>query len=195
MTTPPVTMDQKYLELMKQMIELKQENISLRKQMLCGQSNMSRVRKPDRPLIALDATDGDWALFIDEWTQYKDMCGLKDSAVIRNELRSACTPETNRLLFELIGPEALNTATEEHLLQQIRLVAVKRLHKKFIGRTFTLRGGINYTFSSSIACPGKVLRIYSYLPERSELWLPSKIFWRHGSRANDSRTGKYGTSE
>ena len=106
--------------------------------MLSGQSNMSRVRKPNHPSIALDATDGDWAFFIDDWTWYKDMCGLKDLAVIRNELRSACTPETNRLLFELIGPEALNTITEELLLQQIRLVAVKCCTKKFKGRTFTL---------------------------------------------------------
>jgi len=136
MTTPPVTMDQQHLELMKQMMELQQENISLRKQMLSGQSNMSRVRKPDRPSIGLDATDGDWALFIDEWTRYKDMCGLKDSAVIRNELRTACTPETNRLLFELIGPETLDTATEEHLLQQIRLVVVKGLHKEVHRQNF-----------------------------------------------------------
>ena len=104
--------------------------------MLSGQSSMSCIRKPNRPSIALDATDGDWALFIDEWTRYKDMCGLKDLAVMRNELRSACTPETNRLLFELIGPEALNTATEEHLLQQIRLVAVKGLHTEVHRQNF-----------------------------------------------------------
>ena len=136
MTAPPVTMDQQHLELMKQMIELQQENIALRKQMLSGRSNMSHVRKQNRPSIALDTTDGDWALFIDEWTRYKDMCRLKDSAVIRNELRSVCTPETNRLLFELIGPEALNTATEEHLLQQIQLVAVKGLHKEVHRQNF-----------------------------------------------------------
>ena len=58
------------------------------------------------------------------------MCELEDPAVIRNELRMACTPEANRLLFELIGHEILNSATEVHLLQQIRLVAVKGLHKE-----------------------------------------------------------------
>ena len=50
--------------------------------------------------------------------------------------RSACTPERNRLLFKLIGPKALNTATEEHLLQQIRFVAVKGLHKEVHRQNF-----------------------------------------------------------
>ena len=46
------------------------------------------------------------------------------------------TPEINRLLFELIGPKALNTAMEEHLLQQVRLVAVKGLHKEVHRQNF-----------------------------------------------------------
>ena len=41
MATPSVTMDQQYLELMKQLVELQQENITLGKQGLSGQSNMS----------------------------------------------------------------------------------------------------------------------------------------------------------
>ena len=76
----------------------------------------SQFRRPERPSIGLYATDSDWKLFIETWTRYKDMCRLRDPAVIRNELRTARNPEENRLLFDLIGPDTLNSATEEYLL-------------------------------------------------------------------------------
>ena len=47
MATPLVIMDQQYLELMKQLVELQLENIALRKQRLSGQPNMSQVRRLD----------------------------------------------------------------------------------------------------------------------------------------------------
>ena len=47
--------------------------------------------------------------------------------MIRNELVMACNTEANRLLFELIGPEVLNSVTEEPLLQ---LVAFMRFNKE-----------------------------------------------------------------
>ena len=64
------------------------------------------------------------------------MCDLTDLAEIRNELRTACLLDVNRLLFQLLGPETLNLATEEQLLHQIRLVAVKGLHKEIHRHTF-----------------------------------------------------------
>ena len=127
MGMPPVIMNQQYLELIKQLAELQQENIALRKQELSGQSNMSQVRRPEW----LDATDGDWELFINTWTWFKDMCGLRDPAVIWNELRIACNPNMNRLLFDLIGHKTFNSATEKYLLHKIWLVAVKGLHKVY----------------------------------------------------------------
>lgn len=129
-------MEQEYLKLMQQLVELQKENIELRKEMLHGHPNISCVKKPERPSIGLDTTEGEWALFLDTWARYKDICRLKDQVVIRNELRATCTPETNRLLFELIGPTRLNTATEGYLLQQIRLVAVKGLHKEVHRQSF-----------------------------------------------------------
>ena len=123
-------MEQGYTELLQQLLELQRENIELRKEMIRGRPNTPNVKRPERPSIGLDITDGEWALFLDTWTRYKTICGLEDPAVIRNELRATCTPEANRLLFELIGPERLNSASEENLLQQIRLVTVKGLHKE-----------------------------------------------------------------
>ena len=109
-------MEQEYLKLMQQLVELQKENIELRKEMLCCYPNISQVKKPERLLIGLDTTEGEWALFLDTWTRYKDICRLKDQAVILNELRATCISKINRLLFELVSPTRLNTATEESLL-------------------------------------------------------------------------------
>ena len=123
-------MDQQYTELLKQLVELQKDNIALRTEILQREPKATHVPKPERPSIGLEATDGDWALFLDAWTRYKDMCRLENPATIRNELRATCTGEANKLLFELIGPEALSSATEDHLLNQIRLITVKGTHKE-----------------------------------------------------------------
>ena len=73
-------------------------------------------KKPDRPVIEDDSTDEDCALFVDAWGRYKEMCDLTNRAKIRNELRTACSPNVNRLLFLLLGSETLNIDTEEQLL-------------------------------------------------------------------------------
>jgi len=38
------------------------------------------------------------------------------------------TPAVNELLFNFVGPNQLNTATEDELLDHIRYVAVKTIH-------------------------------------------------------------------
>ena len=91
---------------------------------------MSQFRRPEHLSIGLDATDSNWELFIDTWTQYKDMCRLRDLVIIQNKLRAACNPNMHRLLFNLIGPDTLNSVMEEYLLHHIWLVAVKGLHKE-----------------------------------------------------------------
>ena len=64
------------------------------------------------------------------------MCGITKPVMLRNELRTACPREVKRLLFDLIGAEALNSATEEQLLRQIKLVAVRGLHKEVYRQKF-----------------------------------------------------------
>ena len=93
-------------------------------------------KKPDRLVIEEDSTDEDWALFVDAWCRYKEMWYFTNQAEIWNVLRTACSPNVNRLLFQLLGSETLNIATEEQLLHQIRLVAVKDLHKEVHRHTF-----------------------------------------------------------
>ena len=94
------------------------------------------VQKPERPVTELDSSDDDWALFIDTWNQYKEMCKLTNPSIICNELRTACTPELNRLLFDLMGAEAQNTASEDQLLQYIKLIMVRGLHKEVHRQNF-----------------------------------------------------------
>ena len=88
-------------------------------------------KKPDRPNIETDLDDTEWVLFLDSWTRYKQMLNIPDTEVtiIRNELRAACSEQVNKLLFEYIGGDKLNTCTETELLNHIKSVAVKITHK------------------------------------------------------------------
>ncbi|XP_066925578.1 uncharacterized protein [Clytia hemisphaerica] len=58
------------------------------------------------------------------------MTAVTDVNMLRLELRAACSQDVNRLLFEYVGAEALNTANENELLNFIKSVAVKGTHKE-----------------------------------------------------------------
>ena len=55
------------------------------------------------------------------------MVGLlaEDVNTIRMELQTCCSSEVNKLLFEFVGAETLNTCSETQLLGHIKSVAVK----------------------------------------------------------------------
>lgn len=110
-----LAVDQQYLQLMQQLV-LQKDNIALRKEAFRGQSNKSQT--PTGP----DSNDSDWPIFIDIGNRDKGMRELTDPAVIRNELRKTYTRELNRLLFNLVGDETLNSAAEGHRLRSIILV-------------------------------------------------------------------------
>lgn len=82
---------------------------------------MSNTKK--HPVIEPNTTDTDWALFLDVW--YKKMCKLTNPVEMNNELRTTCLAEVNRLIFNLIGTETLNSAMEERLLSHIQFVVVE----------------------------------------------------------------------
>ena len=83
------------------------------------------VKKPERPSTGLDTSEEEWVLVYDTWT----LCRLEDKAAIRDELQATCTTETIQQLFKLVSSTTINSTTEEYLLQQVRLVVVKWLHK------------------------------------------------------------------
>ena len=111
---------------MQQMMALQSENMQLKLQA----QTATKVKRPDRPIIEPDASDNDWALFMDSWERYKSMSRLSEAEDIRNELRAACATEVNRLLFDFVGPDALHTASEQELLAHIKSVSVRGVHKE-----------------------------------------------------------------
>jgi hypothetical protein len=58
------------------------------------------------------------------------MTAITDVNMLRMELRSSCSQDINRLLFEYVGATVLNTATEDELLIRIKSVAVKAHTKR-----------------------------------------------------------------
>ena len=88
----------------------------------------SKSVKPKRPSVDVDITEGEWAIFADEWDRYKRMAKLTAIDDIRDNLRQCCATQLNKRLFDLKGREALNTASEEELLAWIKETAVKGVH-------------------------------------------------------------------
>ena len=86
--------------------------------------------KPVRPSVDFETTEGEWAVFIDEWERFKRMANLVETVGIRDNLRQCCSSSLNKRLFDLKSPATLNTATEEDLLAWIKDIAVKGVHKE-----------------------------------------------------------------
>ena len=94
------------------------------------ESTSLQPKKPDRPIINTDATDNDWAIFLDAWGRYKAMMKLDNPIAIRQELRLTCSNEVNKMLFNFKGPDTLNAASETEMLTHIKSVAVKGVHQE-----------------------------------------------------------------
>ena len=91
-------------------------------------SPSTKAKRPDRPVINAGIDDREWTLFLDTWSRYKHMIGATDLVTIRMELRAACSPDVNKMLFEFVGPDVLNECSEEELLAYIKSIAVKQIH-------------------------------------------------------------------
>ena len=102
------------------------------------QGGRSRTKKPDRPVINAGMDDREWAVYLDSWALYKAMTEIADESKLRMELRASCSPDLNRMLFEFVGADVLNTCTEAQMLQHIKSVAVKETHPEVHQTTFNL---------------------------------------------------------
>ena len=91
---------------------------------------ITKTKAPDRPVINTDTDAREWELFKDSWSRYKSMTAITDPNFVRMELRAACSQDVNRLLFEYVGSESLNVASEDELLDHIKSLAVKETHKE-----------------------------------------------------------------
>ena len=102
------------------------------------QPPMMRTKRPDRPGIDIGSTETDWVMFVEDWGRYKQMSLLSSEDDVRNELRAACSKEVNRMLFSFVGPQILKRSTEKELLDHIRSVAVRSVHKEVHRQEFKL---------------------------------------------------------
>jgi hypothetical protein len=86
--------------------------------------------KGNRPTINVGMDDMQWVIFEDAWGRYKRVEELDKNENMCLELRDACSPEVNQLLYDFIGPDKLNdeSLTETILLAHIKSVSVKSVH-------------------------------------------------------------------
>lgn len=154
------TMDQMCLvqqensELHKELISILKSNANLNGKMKAekktgesssdGDNVESKSRtnrpKPVRPIIEEGVDDFGWNIFLDKWERYKQVAELKDEREVCLELRDSCSADVNRMLFEFIGVEELNktSLTEVDLLEDIKSVAVRSIHKEVHRNHFNL---------------------------------------------------------
>ena len=145
---------------MQQLTALQSENAALRvSNAQAAQPNKTKTKAPDRPVINTNTGEREWELFKDSWNRYKLMTSITDPNLIRMELRSACSQEVNRLLFEYVGSTSLNVASEEELLAHIRSVSVKDTHKEVHRMHFfrlSQMEGVARLRSSAVLCQFRI---------------------------------------
>ena len=133
------------LEMQKQQMEMQKKMTALMTHIITpthtAPATLSQNRplraKLERPTIDADCTDNHWIIFRDAWDRYKEMVSLTLTTEIRNELRSACSPKVNEMLFNFVGPDVLN---DDELMDFIKSVAVKAVHPEvYRQQFFTLR--------------------------------------------------------
>ena len=134
------------LRMQQQQMEMQQQMAALMTQLIPapGVPNQQTRRptraKLERPTIDADCSDNRWIIFRDAWARYKEMASLTSASEIRNELRSACSEKINEMLFNFAGPDALNNATENELMNHIKTVAVRAVHPEvYRQQFFTMR--------------------------------------------------------
>ena len=89
--------------------------------------------KPVRPEIKEGCGEFGWQLFLDRWQRYKQTAKLLTTSEIILELRNTCHENVDKLLFEFVGAQELNSTrlTEKALLGHIKHVAVGSTHKDY----------------------------------------------------------------
>ena len=102
-----------------------------------SQAPIAKIDRPKRPSLEYGAQQADWEVFHDSWCRYKEIAGFHTDAEMRYELRATCSGEINSMLLGTIGRDALNVATEEELLANIKSVAVIIMHKEVHRQNFT----------------------------------------------------------
>ena len=126
-----------YQKLQTETVAAQNKSIDeLKKEVATAKSSNASSAKPTKPVIKAGQTDNQWLLFLDSWERYKNLANLSKPERVRDELRAVCADEVNELLFELHGPQQLNSMTEDQLLAPIHKVAVDCVHEEVHRQSF-----------------------------------------------------------
>ena len=128
-----------YQKLQMETVAAQNKSIDeLKKELAIAKSNNAKEQsaKPNKPVINAGQTDNQWLLFLDAGERYKNLANLSKPERVRDELRTVCAEEVNDLLFELHGPQQLNSMTEDQLLAAIHNVAVDCVHEEVHRQSF-----------------------------------------------------------
>ena len=87
--------------------------------------------RPTRPSIEAEMDDARWGILLDKWQHYKRIAELSDQDVCL-ELMESCSSQVHELLYQYVGTTKLygDEMTEKLLLEHIKSVAVKTVHKE-----------------------------------------------------------------
>ncbi len=133
MSTPIQLTDEQFQQLLQRSITVPNadgNNVTNTDASGGGRSSASKAVKFSRPSIDVETTEGEWAVFKDNWDRFKRMAKLTDVTEIRDHLRQCCAPLLNKRLFDVQGADVLNSASEASLLSWIKDIAVKEVHKE-----------------------------------------------------------------
>ena len=75
-------------------------------------------------------SEGERGIFKDGWKRYKRMTALTDTVRILDKLWECCGRQLNTRLVQMHSLEALGSCDETNLLEFIKAVAVRGVHKK-----------------------------------------------------------------
>ena len=91
-----------------------------------GSSSAPRLEKLPRPTFQLDMTQSEWAFKYSQWQAYISQTPTQESIKVQ-QLRAACTDDLLRRVYDT--GDLANMNTEELLIQQVKKIAVRVVHK------------------------------------------------------------------
>ena len=78
----------------------------------------------------MNITKGEWGIFEDCWARYKRMTSLTDLEGVRNKLMECYTKDLNTRMIHMRGLGGLGSCNEDQLLEFIKAIAVRGVHKE-----------------------------------------------------------------
>ena len=91
-----------------------------------GAGQAPRLEKLPRPTFQLDMSQSEWAFQHSQWKAYISQTVVQEATKVQ-QLRAACTNDLLRRVYDAGDLASLNT--EELLMQQIKKIAVRVVHK------------------------------------------------------------------